>query len=132
MFTGLVEEIGQIKKVDRTGSSCRLTIACHKVLEGTKAGDSIAVNGTCLTVTAFDGSTFSCDVTPETMRRTAFSLFAAGTPVNLERALRFCDRLGGHIVLGHVGFTGRMLSSERRNRSQSDIFGGRKIYEVYS
>lgn len=58
MFTGLVEEIGQIKKVDRTGSSCRLTIACHKVLEGTKAGDSIAVNGTCLTVTAFDGSTF--------------------------------------------------------------------------
>ena len=76
MFTGLVEEIGQIKKVDRTGSSCRLTIACHKVLEGTKAGDSIAVNGTCLTVTAFDGSTFSCDVTPETMRRTAFSLFA--------------------------------------------------------
>ena len=78
MFTGLVEEIGQIKKVDRTGSSCRLTIACHKVLEGTKEGDSIAVNGTCLTVTAFDGSTFSCDVTPETMRVLPFPCLPRG------------------------------------------------------
>lgn len=131
MFTGLVEEIGQIKKVDRTGSSCRLTIACHKVLEGTKAGDSIAVNGTCLTVTAFDGSTFSCDVTPETMRRTAFSLFAAGTPVNLERALRFCDRLGGHIVLGHVDFTGRILSSEKEGIALNLTFSAEEKYMKY-
>ena len=117
MFTGLVEEIGQIKKVDRTGSSCRLTIACHKVLKGTKAGDSIAVNGTCLTVTAFDGSTFSCDVTPETMRRTAFSLFAAGTPVNLERALSLQTRLGGHIVSGHIDGTGTITRMEREDNA---------------
>ena len=116
MFTGLVEEIGQIKKVDRTGSSCRLTIACHKVLEGTKAGDSIAVNGTCLTVT---------------MRRTAFSLFAAGTPVNLERALRFCDRLGGHIVLGHVDFTGRILSSEKEGIALNLTFSAEEKYMKY-
>lgn len=113
MFTGIVEEIGRIHHISKTNRVEKLVISCSKVLEGTKIGDSIAVNGTCLTVTAMDSSTFTADVTPETMRRTAFSLFRPGTPVNLERALRLSDRLGGHIMMGHVDGTGRILSMEK-------------------
>lgn len=113
MFTGIVEEIGRIHHISKTNRAEKLVISCEKVLEGTKIGDSIAVNGTCLTVTAMDGTSFSADVTPETMRRTAFSLFRPGTPVNLERALRLGDRLGGHIMMGHVDGTGRILSMKK-------------------
>ena len=113
MFTGIVEEIGRIHHISKTSRAEKLVISCEKVLEGTKIGDSIAVNGTCLTVTAMDGTSFSADVTPETMRRTAFSLFRPGTPVNLERALRLGDRLGGHIMMGHVDGTGRILSMKK-------------------
>lgn len=113
MFTGIVEEIGHIHHISKTNRAEKLVISCEKVLEGTKIGDSIAVNGTCLTVTAMDGTSFSADVTPETMRRTAFSLFRPGTPVNLERALRLGDRLGGHIMMGHVDGTGRILSMKK-------------------
>ncbi len=113
MFTGIVEEIGHIHHISKTSRAEKLVISCEKVLEGTKIGDSIAVNGTCLTVTAMDGTSFSVDVTPETMRRTAFSLFRPGTPVNLERALRLGDRLGGHIMMGHVDGTGRILSMKK-------------------
>ena len=110
MFTGIVEEIGTIRHISRGSTSCTLTITCEKVLEGTKLGDSIAVNGTCLTVTRMDKSSFDADVTPETMRRTSFSLLGIGSAVNLERALRLCDRLGGHIMLGHVDTTGHVQS----------------------
>lgn len=113
MFTGIVEEIGHIHHISKTIRAEKLVISCEKVLEGTKIGDSIAVNGTCLTVTAMDGTSFSADVTPETMRRTAFSLFRPGTPVNLERALRLGDRLGGHIMMGHVDGTGCILSMKK-------------------
>lgn len=113
MFTGIVEEIGRIHHISKTSRAEKLVISCEKVLEGTKIGDSIAVNGTCLTVTAMDGTSFSADVMPETMRRTAFSLFRPGTPVNLERALRLGDRLGGHIMMGHVDGTGRILSMKK-------------------
>lgn len=113
MFTGIVEEIGHIHHISKTSRAEKLVISCEKVLEGTKIGDSIAVNGTCLTVTAMDGTSFSADVTPETMRRTAFSLFRPGTLVNLERALRLGDRLGGHIMMGHVDGTGRILSMKK-------------------
>lgn len=113
MFTGIVEEIGHIHHISKTSRAEKLVISCEKVLEGTKIGDSIAVNGTCLTVTAMDGTSFTADVTPETMRRTAFSLFRPGTPVNLERALRLGDRLGGHIMMGHVDGTGRILSMKK-------------------
>ena len=109
MFTGIVEEIGTIRHISR-GSSVTLTIGCEKVLEGTKLGDSIAVNGTCLTVTRMDRSSFDADVTPETMSRTSFSLLRIGSAVNLERALRLSDRLGGHIMLGHVDTTGHVKS----------------------
>ena len=110
MFTGIVEEIGTLRRMKPTASSCTLTISCEKVLEGTKLGDSIAVNGTCLTVTRMDTHSFDCDVTPETLSRTSFSMVRVGSPLNLERALRFSDRLGGHIVLGHVDTTGRLIS----------------------
>lgn len=113
MFTGIVEEIGHIRHISKAGRAEKLVISCHRVLEGTKIGDSIAVNGTCLTVTAMDSRSFTADVTPETMRRTAFSLFRPDTPVNLERALRLSDRLGGHIMMGHVDGTGRILSMEK-------------------
>lgn len=113
MFTGIVEEIGRIHHISKAGRAEKLVISCHRVLEGTKIGDSIAVNGTCLTVTAMDSRSFTADVTPETMRRTAFSLFRPDTPVNLERALRLSDRLGGHIMMGHVDGTGRILSMEK-------------------
>lgn len=113
MFTGIVEEIGRIHHISKASRAEKLVISCEKVLEGTKIGDSIAVNGTCLTVTSMDGTSFSADVTPETMRRTAFSLFRPGTPVNLERALRLGDRLGGHIMMGHVDGTGRILSMKK-------------------
>ena len=113
MVTGIVEEIGRIHHISKTSRAEKLVISCEKVLEGTKIGDSIAVNGTCLTVTAMDGTSFTADVTPETMRRTAFSLFRPGTPVNLERALRLGDRLGGHIMMGHVDGTGRILSMKK-------------------
>ena len=109
MFTGIVEEIGTIRHISR-GSSVTLTIGCEKVLEGTKLGDSIAVNGTCLTVTRMNNCSFDADVTPETMSRTSFSLLRIGSAVNLERALRLSDRLGGHIMLGHVDTTGHVKS----------------------
>lgn len=110
MFTGIVEEIGTIRRVERTSRSARLIVACHTVLDGTKEGDSIAVNGACLTVTQLWKDAFASDATPETMARTAFAQFRTGTPVNLERALRLGGRLGGHFVSGHIDGTGRIVS----------------------
>ena len=88
--------------MDRRPDSIRLTIAAHKVLEGTQLGDSIAVNGVCLTVTDLTDSTFSADVMHETMRRSSFSTIKSGSKVNLERAMQVGGRLGGHIVSGHI------------------------------
>jgi len=88
----------------------KLTISASKVLEGTKVGDSIAVNGACLTVTSLQGGSFSVDVVPETMRRTNFGLLRPGDPINLERALQLGERMGGHLVQGHVDCTGRVVS----------------------
>ena len=106
MFTGIIEEIGQFSGL----SGGRIVIACRKVLEDVKIGDSIAVNGICLTVTAFDAGSFSADVMPETIRRTSLDNLKPGDIVNLERALRLSDRLGGHIVSGHIDGVGRIKS----------------------
>lgn len=111
MFTGIIEEVGTIRSIRRGSRSAVLSIGCHGVLDGTKVGDSIAVNGTCLTVTAMGKDWFSADATPETVSRTSLSILRAGSPVNLERALRVGDRLGGHIVSGHVDGTGRIVSA---------------------
>lgn len=102
MFTGIVEEVGRVSSLD----GYRLAISAGKVLEDVKLGDSIAVNGACLTVVEFGADSFSVDLAPETLRRTSLEQADAGSAVNLERALAAHDRMGGHIVQGHVDATG--------------------------
>ena len=106
MFTGIVEEVGTVTGLEGQ----RLTIAAGTVLEDVKLGDSIAVNGACLTVVDFEPSRFSVELAPETLKRTSFGSWAPGRQVNLERPLAVSDRLGGHIVQGHVDATGRITS----------------------
>ena len=116
MFTGIVEEIGTINNLVNSV----LTIQAEKVLTDIKLGDSIAVNGTCLTVVNFTESKFSVDLAPETLRRTTFGDLNLGDTVNLERALSANDRFGGHMVQGHVDATGRVISI--RDEGDSSIF----------
>lgn len=106
MFTGIIEEIGIVKKVDIYGESGSLQIGAKKVLEGTKIGDSIAVNGVCLTVTSLFQGGFCADVMAETLRRSSLGKLCAGYSVNLERAMSAFGRFGGHIVSGHIDGTG--------------------------
>jgi riboflavin synthase len=106
MFTGIVEEIGIVRGVSRG----RLTVEAKKALDGTKSGDSIAVNGVCLTVTSIGKDNFSVDVMPETIRRTNLGRLHYGNPVNLERAMLAEGRFGGHFVQGHVDDVGKVLS----------------------
>lgn len=106
MFTGIVEEVGGIKNIRHGAKSAVLTIQCDKILEDAHVGDSIAVNGVCLTVTSISGHTFEADVMAESMRRTALGELCAGSRVNLERAMQAGGRFGGHIVSGHIDGTG--------------------------
>jgi riboflavin synthase len=108
MFTGIVEEVGEVADSSATGLRIRAAI----VLADAHLGDSIAINGTCLTVTSIDGDTFSVDTVPETLRRTNLGELRPGDPVNLERALPAGGRMGGHFVQGHVEATGRIASIE--------------------
>ncbi|HNW76107.1 MAG TPA: riboflavin synthase [Bacteroidales bacterium] len=108
MFTGIIEEVGTVQTVKRGSRSSQITIRALKVTADLQIGDSISVNGVCLTVISFDLRQFTADVMPETMNRTNLGQLSADTPVNLERALRLGDRLGGHLVSGHVDGTGRI------------------------
>lgn len=117
MFTGIIEEIGEIRQIRMGSTSCVLTVAAKKILSDVHIGDSIAVNGTCLTVCRFDGGSFSADVMPETMRRTNLGKLAPGSPVNLERAMAANGRFGGHIVSGHVDGTGMVKSLHREENA---------------
>lgn len=110
MFTGIVEEMGSIKSVTKGSKSAILTIEADKVLVGSKIGDSIAVNGVCLTVTSIAEKQFSADVMAETLRRSSLGTLAKGSKVNLERAMAADGRFGGHIVSGHIDGTGTILS----------------------
>lgn len=112
MFTGLIEEVGTIQNVRRGAWSCVLTIGCKKVLEGSQIGDSIAVNGVCLTVTNMGGSYYTADVMAETMNRSSLRQLSTGASVNLERAMPANGRFGGHIVSGHIDGTGTVQSIE--------------------
>ena len=112
MFTGLIEEVGTIQNVRRGARSCVLTIGCKKVLEGSQIGDSIAVNGVCLTVTNMGGSYYTADVMAETMNRSSLRQLSTGASVNLERAMPANGRFGGHIVSGHIDGTGTVQSIE--------------------
>ena len=106
MFTGIIEETGQIQKIEKSPLAARVTIQCQKVLSHTKIGDSIAVNGICLTVTSLSPQAFTADVMAETLRRSSLSQASVSTPVNLERAMPANGRFGGHIVSGHIDGTG--------------------------
>lgn len=110
MFTGIIEETGTIKKVIGSGESGSIEIRASKVLEDAKIGDSIAVNGVCLTVTSMQGDGFTADVMAETLRRTNLGDLSIGSKVNLERAMAADGRFGGHIVAGHIDGTGEIVS----------------------
>jgi riboflavin synthase len=110
VFTGIVEELGEVAAVEPQGDSCRLTVRGPVVTSDAREGDSIAVNGVCLTVVRNDGGAFTADVMAETLRRSSLRGAAAGTRVNLERAVRLSDRLGGHLVQGHVDGTAEVLA----------------------
>ncbi|MCT4614567.1 MAG: riboflavin synthase [Marinifilaceae bacterium] len=119
MFTGLIEEIGEVKAISNSGKAIRLTIAANKVLENVKLGDSIATNGVCLTVVNFSNNEFSADVMPETVNRSNLAILKKSSKVNLERALRLGDRLGGHMVSGHIDGTGVL---EKREQDDNAIW----------
>ncbi|AVX20329.1 MULTISPECIES: riboflavin synthase [Carboxydocella] len=113
MFTGIVEELGEVRALNRGARSARIKIAARTVLEGTRLGDSIAVNGTCLTVTELGPDWFMADVMAETLDRTNLGELGPGSRVNLERALTLNTRLGGHLVSGHVDGVGTIIAQER-------------------
>lgn len=113
MFTGIVEEVGTVKQIAQGQHSAVLTIRAQTVLEHTKVGDSIAVNGICLTVTRLFPDSFSADVMHETLNRSALARLASGSAVNLERAMSANGRFGGHIVAGHVDGIGHITHIRR-------------------
>lgn len=117
MFTGIIEELGTVRSLAISGSSGQIKVKATKVLENTKIGDSIAVNGVCLTVVTMDSDGFTADVMAETVRRTSLSQLKNGSPVNLERAMAADGRFGGHIVAGHVDGTGRIRSMKREENA---------------
>lgn len=110
MFTGIAEELGLVKEFRQKSDTVEIKIACKKVLEETKLGDSIMTDGVCLTVTEITDSYYKADIMNESLKKTKFDRSLLGKEVNLERALRFSDRLDGHIVQGHVDGVGRLIS----------------------
>jgi len=117
LFTGIIEEVGKVQEVIKATKSAKIVIDARKVLEDVMIGDSISTNGVCLTVTEFSTSSFVVDVMAETMRRSNLHLLKAGDEVNLERALRVGDRLGGHIVSGHIDGTGIITEYEKEDNA---------------
>jgi riboflavin synthase len=113
MFTGIVEEMGAVASLEKTLAGTRFTILASTVMGDLKIGDSVSVNGTCLTVVSRGERDFSVEVSPETLSVTTLSSFAAGTPVNLERAMRLNERIGGHLVAGHVDGVGVIRSRQQ-------------------
>lgn len=119
MFTGIVEELGEIVALEQRPDAARLTVRGPRVSSGACRGDSISINGVCLTVAAISDGTFTADVMGETLNRTGLGSLAPGTPVNLERPVRLDGRLGGHLVQGHVDGTGTII--ERRPGPNWDV-----------
>jgi riboflavin synthase len=117
MFTGIIEELGRVRSVERRGEGVRLTVEARVVAEGTREGDSIAVNGVCLTALDVLADSFAADGSRETLQRSTLGRLRAGSPVNLERAVTPATRLGGHLVQGHVDGRGRFLSAEEHGGS---------------
>ncbi|MER2088742.1 MAG: riboflavin synthase [Sporosarcina sp.] len=117
MFTGIIEEIGTVTAVRPGSNSSQLSIRCTKVLSDVKKGDSLAVNGVCLTVSDFSSNQFTADVMPETVKATTLHALRTGSPVNLERAMSAEGRFGGHIVSGHVDGTGEIVSVRQKENA---------------
>lgn len=112
MFTGIVEEMGTVRRLNQSPNRCELELSASKVLEGTQIGDSIAVNGVCLTVIRLGEEHFTADVMPETLRRSNLGQLKPGSRVNLERAMAANGRFGGHIVAGHIDGTGKIRAMQ--------------------
>ena len=123
MFTGLIEDVGKVQKLERRVSSARLAVATALPATGFLVGDSVAVNGVCLTVTSIAGTILTFDVSPETLDKSGLGRLTSGDAVNLERAMRLSDRLGGHIVTGHIDCVATV--AERREESGNIIFSFR-------
>lgn len=117
MFTGIIEETGTVSSIAEGSLSAVITIQASKVLEGSSIGDSIAVNGVCLTVTSIHGGLFSADIMAETLRRSSLGSLSRGSLVNLERAMPANGRFGGHIVSGHIDGTGTIVSMKREDNA---------------
>jgi riboflavin synthase len=111
MFTGIIEELGRVRSVESQGENARIVIEARTVTEGTNHGDSIAVNGVCLTALDITPDSFAADVSKETLQRSTLGRLKPESPVNLERAVTPATRLGGHIVQGHVDATGKFLEA---------------------
>lgn len=123
MFTGLVEEVGHIRRIGRKGEAMVLNVGASLIMDDLKIGDSVAVNGVCLTATTLEGGGFTADVMPETYRHTNLDKLQSGSRVNLERAMQSGGRFGGHIVQGHVDGTGTIV---RMTRDQNAV-----VFEIH-
>lgn len=130
MFTGIIEELGTVKKITRASDKQRITLSCKTVLEDIHLGDSIAVNGVCLTVVDYDGSCFSADVMNETFSRSSLGALFSGSFVNLERAMSAQGRFGGHMVSGHIDGTGTIKDIRKdANAVWFEITAGEEIID---
>ncbi|MDX6497742.1 MAG: riboflavin synthase [Blastocatellia bacterium] len=117
MFTGIIEELGRVREIEKRGEDARIVIAARTVTSGSSDGDSISVNGVCLTALDVQPDSFAADVSKETLLRSTLGKLNAGSAVNLERAVTPATRLGGHIVQGHVDARGKFLGSESHGES---------------
>jgi len=117
MFTGIVKELGKIQSIKKSSNSCIFKIVALNTTKDIQEGDSIAINGVCLTVAKLQGNIFEVDVMPETLRKTNLGLLKTGAMVNVESALRLSDRLGGHVVSGHVDGIGKIISKKREGNA---------------
>lgn len=134
MFTGIVEEIGIVKSLESKANGAKIVIGCQKVVEDVKIGDSIAIDGVCQTVIAFNSSEFSAEISDETLKVTTLGNLKSGNTVNLERALTLSSRLGGHIVSGHVDCVGKFINIEKLSdfyNLQFEIPEEQEKYVVY-
>jgi riboflavin synthase len=123
MFTGIIESVGAIARIESRGGDVRLHVDAGSLgLDDVRLGDSISVAGVCLTAVGIDGAVFTVDVSTETLARTTLGALRVGDPVNLEKAMRLSDRLGGHLVAGHIDGVGRVVSIEPDARSQRWLF----------
>jgi len=131
MFTGIIEELGSVKALRREAAGARITISAKLVLEGTAIGDSICVNGVCLTVVEKTGDSFSADVAKETLDVTNLGTLQTGSKVNLERALQLSARIGGHLVSGHVDAVGKVREKREEGSGWRLLFDAPKTVQRY-